>query len=90
MPETLAAQAAEHPLIATRWDVAVPEAGESLGDLSPLERLLRCAHTECHERLAEECWAAESVGEAVERLERLAADTTLVQGWEAAAKETER
>ena len=52
----LGAQSEAQPLITTRWDVAVPEAGEDPATLPALERLLRCAATPCHERLAEECW----------------------------------
>lgn len=82
----LEAQSEAQPLICTRWDVAVSEAGEDAETLSPLERLLRCAATPCHERLAEECWAAESAEEAVERLTALAQQRALVEDWEALAK----
>lgn len=83
---SLAAQSRLQPLITTRWDVAVAEAGEALESLPPLERLLRCAATPCHERLAEECWAAESAEEAVERLMALAAQKGLVDEWENEAR----
>lgn len=46
----------EAPLLGRRWGVADEERGESLADLSPLERLLRCQHEEAHEALAATFW----------------------------------
>lgn len=46
----------EAPLLGRRWGVADEERGESLADLSPLERLLRCQHEEAHEALAAVFW----------------------------------
>lgn len=86
-PRTLlGAQSEAQPLITTRWDVAVAEVGEDLDTLPALERLLRCAATPCHEQLAEECWAAQSAEEAVERLAALSQQHALLQSWEEMAK----
>ena len=56
-PEALyGATSQERPLLGRRWGVADADMGESIADLTPLERLLRCQHDEAHEALASVFW----------------------------------
>eukprot|EP00884_Botryococcus_braunii_P011283 jgi/Botrbrau1/20155/Bobra.0173s0056.1 len=48
--------AAEQPLMLRRWDTAVPEMGEEMEDLPPLERLLRCSWSPAHAEIASVLW----------------------------------
>lgn len=73
------------PLIATRWDgVACAELGETLGELPPLERLLRCSHEPAFTEIAGALWEAGSDGEAVAALTALA--RSRVGEWEEAVR----
>ena len=76
-----AEQSLQHPLIATRVDVADEKLGEHLEDMSLLERLLRCERDEAHEHVAATLWDAASEQEAVQKLGQLAAEHLL--SWEA-------
>lgn len=72
--QVYAEQSLQHPLIATRVDVADENLGEKLEELSFLERLLRCERDEAHEHIAAALWEAASEKEAVQRLDGLAAE----------------
>ncbi|KAF8063726.1 DUS3L [Scenedesmus sp. PABB004] len=78
--EVYAADAARHPLIATRSDLADPRVGESEAELPLLERLLRCEAEAAHGPIAEAIWDAASDADAVTALEALAASS--LAGWE--------
>lgn len=60
--------------------MACEEAGETLADLLPLERLLRCEHEGAFGPMAEALWESCSDADAVAALERLAASE--LEGWE--------
>lgn len=71
----------QQPLISTRWSsVACEEAGETLTDLPPLERLLRCENESAFGPISEALWESASDADAVVALERLAAGE--LAGWE--------
>lgn len=56
-PEALyGATSLDRPLLGRRWGVADGDMGESIADLTPLERLLRCQHDDAHEALASVFW----------------------------------
>ena len=86
LPETVyGAMAREHPLLQTRLGVveSAAIAAAEAKDLSPLDRLLRVELEECHARLSEALWDADSdVGRAVELFEVMTTDGSL-ERWEA-------
>lgn len=82
LPEAVfGAASLQQPLISTRWEgVACTELGETLAELDPLERLLRCENEAAFRPLAEALWEAGSDAQAEAALRRLAADSLV--GWE--------
>ena len=78
----------EEPLMGRRLDVADAELGETLSELSPSERLLRCAAPGAHAALAGALWDAKSDDDAVRRVEAVAA--TGLDVWEEEARAGER
>ncbi|KAK9810018.1 hypothetical protein WJX72_003455 [[Myrmecia] bisecta] len=78
--EQYGARALEHPLIATRWDVADEAIGQSADDLPLLERLLRCANEQAHLEIAAILWDSRTDQDAIVALEQLA-DSSLA-AWE--------
>ena len=63
----------QQPLLSTRWEsVACTELGETLEDLPPLERLLRCEHEAAFGPIAEALWESSSDAEAAVGLVGLA------------------
>jgi len=81
------AAARDYPLILTRVDTVDERLGESVGELDPLERLLRCELEEAHERIAGALWDAGSDADAITALRRLASEN--LEEWEAAARSKE-
>jgi tRNA-dihydrouridine synthase 3 len=71
----------ERALLTRRFDLAVAEAGEDVGSLPPLERLLRCEAESAMGPLADALWEAGSDAEACAALEALAREH--LGGWEA-------
>ena len=69
------------PLLHRRDDVADPALGETLGNLSRLERLLRCSAPAAHEAVAAALWRATTEADAVRGLEAVARES--LEGWEA-------
>lgn len=82
MPEDVyGAASLQQPLISTRWDsIACVELGETVDELDPLERLLRCENEAAFGPIAEALWEAGSDADAEAALLRLAADS--LAGWE--------
>ncbi len=71
----------QQPLISTRWDsIACTELGETVEELDPLERLLRCENEAAFTPIADAIWEAGSDADAEAALRRLAADS--LAGWE--------
>ncbi|KAI8466352.1 MAG: dihydrouridine synthase-domain-containing protein [Monoraphidium minutum] len=82
--ETYSEASRQHPLIATRIDLADPLVGETEEGLPLLERLLRSDHEAAHLAIADAIWDATSDADAAAALERLAAAE--LGGWEAEAR----
>lgn len=82
MPEDVyGAASLQQPLISTRWDsIACAELGETVEELDPLERLLRCENEAAFGPIAEALWEAGSDADAEAALLRLAADS--LAAWE--------
>lgn len=77
------------PLISTRWEsIACVEAGETVEDLSLLERLLRCESEEACELIAEVLWESESTSAAIGELDKLAANK--LDAWEESLRSSDR
>ena len=82
MPEGVyGAASLQQPLISTRWEsIACTELGETVDELDPLERLLRCENEAAFGPIAESLWEAGSDGDAEAALRRLAAGS--LAAWE--------
>jgi tRNA-dihydrouridine synthase 3 len=78
----------DRPLMGRRLAIADPALGESLAELSPLERMLRCADSGAHAALIAAIWGADSDADAVRACEAAAAEG--LAGWEEAARAAER
>jgi tRNA-dihydrouridine synthase 3 len=78
----------DRPLMSRRLPVADPLLGETLAELSPLERALRCADAGAHAALAAAMWGAGSDAEAVRSCEAAAVEG--LAGWEEAARAADR
>lgn len=77
------AMSLQRPLLATRWaSPACEELGETLAELDPLERLLRCESDAAFGPIADALWEAGSDADAEAALRRLAAAE--LAGWEEA------
>lgn len=81
-------QSRQHPLIATRADLAAEQVGENEADLPLLERLLRCENDAAHGPIADILWDSASDAEAAQQLQQLAEQQ--LEGWEQQLKASSR
>ena len=76
------------PLLSRRRALVDPVIGETLTELSPLERLLRCPDSGAHAALAACLWEAATPGEACTAIEAAAREG--LAGWEESARAADR